>query len=165
MTDRGKMREIIKKLDRASKMYYNGPTESDLENAEYDKLFQELLYLEKESGIKLPNSPTRKVAPTDGKIRHKTPILSLQNTKNIQDVEEFLGARTGLLSWKLDGIAIVLYYKDGKLDKALTRGDGYFGKDVTRNVLECNGVSKEISTRNSFIVRGECCLSNRSFKI
>ena len=158
------MRELIKEINRANKNYYDGPTESDLENAQYDKLMQELLYLEKSSGVILPKSPTRKVGGNaEGKVRHAYPILSLQNTKDISDVEDLLGAREGVLSWKLDGVAAILYYKNGKLDKAVTRGDGYFGKDVTRNLLACNGVSEEIGSRDSVIIRGECVLSHKSF--
>lgn len=163
MTDRGKMREIIKRIDRANKMYYNGPSESDIENIEYDKLVQELLYLEKTSGIVLPNSPSRLVGSKEGKVKHKYPILSLNHTKDLSDIENFLGAREGVLSWKLDGVAVILYYKDGVLDKAVSRGDGYYGKDVSRTVFKTNGVPKEIRAKGTTIVRGECCLSHGAF--
>ncbi len=165
MTDRGKMRELIRLIDRANKNYYNGPIESDLENAQYDKLIQELLYLEKTSGVVLPKSPTRKVGGNaDGKIRHKYPILSLQNTKEIGDVEDLLGAREGVLSWKLDGVAAVLYYENGNLKKAVTRGDGYFGKEITGHLIACNGTPQRINTTGSLIVRGECVISYARFE-
>lgn len=160
-----RMRELVDILNRASKLYYS-TGESFLTDHQYDKLLEELTRLEEELGYILADSPNKNVgAKENGRVvKHYTEILSLKHTKDVDDLLYFLGEREGVLSWKLDGVSIVLYYKDGQLHRALTRGDGYFGKDITDNILKVRNVPKKIAFDGFAVVRGEACISFDDFE-
>jgi len=160
------MRELIDILNDASRAYYTNDTDVIMSDAEYDKHMKELIRLEKDSGIYLPNSPTSKVGyeETDNKIKHLYPILSLHSTKSTDDMLHFLGEKEGVLSWKLDGMSIVLYYDNGVLVRAVSRGDGHYGKDITKNVLLMRNVPQTIRITSPLIARGEGCLSLKDFE-
>ena len=134
MTDRNRMKALVEQLNKASKTYYQEDREI-LSNQEYDALYDELAALEKKTGTILANSPTQKVGYTVlsnlVKVRHESPILSLDKTKETAKLESFLEEKEGILSWKLDGLTIVLKYRNGTLEQAITRGNGEVGEDVT----------------------------------
>ena len=131
-----KMRELADRLNKASEAYYKENIEI-MSNLEYDALYDELEALEKETGIVLSGSPTQKVGyeTSEGlpKEEHHSRMLSLDKTKSIDELAAWLGDREGLLSWKLDGLTIVLTYEGGRLEKAVTRGNGVIGEVVTPN--------------------------------
>ena len=131
-----RMQELVERLNKAAKAYYQD-AEEIMSNYEYDKLYDELLKLEKELGITLSNSPTvnvgYEVLSELPKERHERPMLSLDKTKEIGELEEFVGEHETLMSWKMDGLTIVLTYRDGELYKAVTRGNGEVGEVVTAN--------------------------------
>lgn len=161
-----KMEDIVGRLNDAAKAYYSGTDESLLSDTAYDKLMTELVKLEVVCGEVLPNSPTNRVgfAESDGqKMRHKRPILSLKDTKSIDELLHFIGERQGVLSWKLDGLSIVLYYRNGRLTNALSRGDGIIGKVIFKNVKLIKGVPLTIPYRDTLVVRGEGCISLSEF--
>ena len=157
---------LVLMLNEACRRYYvdtdNGPAMSD---SMYDKMLAELKALEEKTGVQLPDSPTRRVGfNEDGdKIQHTYPILSLKDTKSTDDLLRFIKDEPAVLSWKLDGISIVLYYKDGHLDRALSRGDGHWGKDITRNILLMRYIPTKIKAKGDVIIRGEGCLSLKEF--
>ena len=134
-----RMKELIATLNQASVLYYQYSTIM-MTDYEYDKLYDELVELEKETGITLSNSPTINVEPEVSsslkKVEHPSPMLSLAKTKNIDELEEFLGKQNGLLSWKLDGLTIVLTYDKGELISGVTRGNGIIGEDVYENPVK-----------------------------
>ena len=133
-----RMQELVERLNKAAKAYYQD-AEEIMSNYEYDKLYDELLKLEKELGITLSNSPTvnvgYEVLSELPKERHERPMLSLDKTKEIGELEEFVGEHETLMSWKMDGLTIVLTYRDGELYKAVTRGNGEVGEVVTANEM------------------------------
>jgi len=160
------MEELVETLNNASQKYYSGDSdETPISDAKYDKLLSDLLYLEDKNGYRLPNSPTSRVGfeETDGKVKHYAPVLSLKDTKSLDELFHFLGDNEGVLSWKLDGVSIVLHYKYGNLVKALSRGDGQYGKDITKNVMLMRYVPKTLSIKNDVIIRGEGCMSLKDF--
>jgi DNA ligase (NAD+) len=165
-----RMKELVDELNESSRKYYSGGEEDDeppMTDACYDRKLSELMFLEQETGVKLPNTPTIRVGfeeAVEGKVKHYSPVLSLKDTKSIDDLLHFLGENEGILSWKLDGISIVLYYANGNLVRALSRGDGLWGKDITKNVMLMRNVPKTISTKSNLIIRGEGCLSLREFE-
>ena len=122
-----RMRELISILTQASRAYYQESREI-MSNFEYDRLYDELLELEKETGTVLAGSPTQKVGyeivSELPKERHERPMLSLNKTKSVEELREWLGNKKGLLSWKMDGLTVVLTYEEGVLKKAVTRGNG-----------------------------------------
>ena len=138
-----RMKELVSILSKASEAYY-AKDEEIMSNYEYDKLYDELVSLETELGVTLSNSPTVKVgyAAVDElpKERHESPMLSLDKTKSREDLSSWLNGHEGILSWKLDGLTIVLTYKNGKLEKAVTRGNGEIGEVVTP-MPECFPIS------------------------
>ena len=167
-TKESRMSDLICILNDAARRYYSPRTDEDIliSDAQYDKYLSELIFLENETGIKLEGSPTMKVGfmePEEEKIKHFKPILSLKDTKDIDVLLHFLGERDGLLSWKLDGISIVLYYAFGNLQRAVTRGNGNMGKDITTNVMMMRHVPLTIPIKNNVIIRGEGCLSLKEF--
>ena len=123
-----RIKELTEILNRASKAYYMQDTEI-MSNYEYDALYDELVQLEKETGITLSNSPTihvgYEVVSELPKEEHEYPMLSLDKTKDVQTLSDWLGDQMGVLSWKMDGLTIVLTYDNGELVKAVTRGNGY----------------------------------------
>ena len=160
-----RMEHLASKLNHACELYYGGAGHEMMTDATYDQLLAELIQLEEEVGARLAHSPTKKVGfQEDGdKIRHYKPVLSLRDTKDVEKLQCFLGEQEGVLSWKLDGVSIVLYYKNGVLDKALSRGDGHWGKDITRNVVLMGRVPIHLPMEGDAIIRGEGCLSLREF--
>lgn len=131
-----RIKELVEILNEAGKAYYSKGTEI-MSNFEYDALYDELVALEKETGHVLSNSPTINVGFETlselPKERHESPMLSLDKTKQREELRDWLGENVGLLSWKLDGLTIVLTYENGSLSKAVTRGNGEIGEIITNN--------------------------------
>ena len=151
MEDKRKlMEEKVAFLNKAAKVYYQESNEI-ISNQEYDKLYDELQALENETGIVLSNSPTvnvgYQVVSNLPKERHPSPMLSLDKTKDISELKEWLGEMEGLLSWKLAGLTIVLTYEEGKLLKAVTRGDGVVGEVITNNAKVFDNIPLEYRKR------------------
>lgn len=161
------MRELVELLNKAGKSYYQG-TEEMMSNLEYDMLYDELLDLEKEIGLTLSNSPTvnvgYEVLSELPKEKHESQMLSLDKTKEVSQLMEFLGEQEAVLSWKLDGLTIVLTYKDGRLQKAVTRGNGEIGEVVTNNAKAFKNLPLQIAYRGELILRGEAVISYRDFE-
>ena len=130
MDDAGRIRELVKQLNEAARAYYAEDREI-MSNYDYDRLYDELEALEKKTGMVLANSPTVNVGyeAVDElpKEVHESPMLSLDKTKDVEALRSFIGERKTLLSWKMDGLTIVLTYRGGRLDKAVTRGNGIVG--------------------------------------
>ena len=163
-----RMADLIDILNDSGRKYYtpNEGEEPPLTDAQYDRYLRELISLEEETGVALTGSPTMNVgfAETgDNRIKHYSPILSLKDTKNIDELLRFIGEQEGMLSWKLDGVSIVLYYSGGTLQRAVSRGDGHCGKDITKNVIMMRHVPVTIPARNNVIIRGEGCISLTDF--
>lgn len=159
-----RMLYLVRTLNAASEDYHNAT--STMTDHEYDRLEKELQELERETGVILPDSPSTNVgrAPISGdKARHVRPMLSLKSTKSVDELLYFLKESEGILSWKLDGISIVLYYEDGKFVNALTRGDGSIGKAIFDKALRMATVPKKIKAKGIFVVRGEGCISLSDF--
>ena len=156
MTDRIKF--LVEQLNAAAKAYYQEDREI-LSNQEYDALYDELVALEEKTGTILANSPTQKVGYTVlsnlVKVKHETPILSLDKTKETAKLASFLGDREGILSWKLDGLTIVLKYNNGTLEQAITRGNGEIGEDVTHNAKVFSNLPVSIPFKGELVLRGE----------
>ena len=160
------MRNLIEELNQAAEAYYNFD-DNIISDYEYDKLYDRLLSLEKKFGLVLPDSPSRKVGfKTDNKfkkIKHMKKMLSLDKTKDINKLKDFLGDKIGLLSWKLDGLTIVLEYENGFLKKIITRGNGEIGEDVTHNFCVFKNLPEKISYKKKLILRGEAVISYKDF--
>ena len=156
MTER--IKQLVEQLNRAAKAYYQEDREI-LSNQEYDALYDELAALEQKTGTILANSPTQKVGYTVlsnlVKVAHESPILSLDKTKETAKLVSFLGDKAGILSWKLDGLTIVLKYNHGKLEQAVTRGNGEIGEDVTHNARVFRNVPLSIPFQGELVLRGE----------
>ena len=160
------MKELIEILNNASRLYYQYSTPI-MTDFEYDKLYDELEKLEKETNTILSNSPTQNVEPEaiDSlvKVEHPAPMLSLSKTKSIAELASFLGNQEGLLSWKLDGLTIVLTYKDGKLSSGVTRGNGIIGEVITENVKKFKNIPLTIPYKGTLVVRGEAVIKYSDF--
>lgn len=160
------MLDIIEKLNKASDYYYNGKEEI-MSNYEWDNLFDKLRQLEKSSGITLPNSPTAKVSSDSivgKKEKHEFPTLSLAKTKKIYDLVKWADCKPIWLSWKLDGLTLVVTYDNGKLTKVVTRGDGHIGTNITHLAQAIKGIPKEINYKNHLVIRGEALISYKDFQ-
>lgn len=161
-----RMKELIEILNNASRLYYQYSTPI-MTDFEYDKLYDELEKLEKETNTILSNSPTQNVEPEaiDSlvKVEHPAPMLSLSKTKSISELASFLGNQEGLISWKLDGLTIVLTYKDGKLSSGVTRGNGIIGEVVTENVKKFRNIPLTIPYKGTLVVRGEAVIKYSDF--
>ena len=161
-----RMKELIEVLDKAAKAYYADSAEI-MSNAEYDELYDELENLEKETGIVLAGSLTKKVGyevlSSLPKKAHKEPRLSLAKTKEVAELESFLGDKEGILMWKLDGLTIVLTYENGELVEALTRGNGEIGEVVTENARFFENIPLVIPYKGSLMVRGEAIIKYSDF--
>ena len=161
-----RMKELIEVLDKAAKAYYADSAEI-MSNAEYDELYDELENLEKETGIVLAGSLTKKVGyevlSSLPKKAHKEPRLSLAKTKEVAELESFLGDKEGILMWKLDGLTIVLTYENGELVEALTRGNGEIGEVVTENARFFENIPLVIPYKDSLMVRGEAIIKYSDF--
>lgn len=162
-----RMQELVQLLNQAGKAYYQDAQEI-MSNHEYDKLYDELLALEQELGITMANSPTvnvgYEVLSELPKERHEKPMLSLDKTKEISRLKEFVGAQKAVISWKLDGLTIVLTYKDGELKKAVTRGNGEVGEVITNNARVFRNVPLRIAYQGELILRGEAVIGYRDFE-
>ena len=162
-----RMQELVDILNKASKAYYQDAAEI-MSNFEYDKLYDELLALEQELGITMANSPTvnvgYEVLSELPKERHEKPMLSLDKTKEISRLKEFLGDQKAFISWKLDGLTIVLTYKNGKLEKAVTRGNGEVGEVITNNAKTFKNLPLKIAYQGELILRGEAIISYSDFE-
>ena len=162
-----RMKELISILNKASELYYQKNT-SMMTDYEYDALYDELVRLEKETNMTLSNSPTINVEPEVSssleQVEHPSPMLSLAKTKNVNELVSFLGDKEGLLSWKLDGLTIVLTYEDGKLKSGVTRGNGIIGEVVTENVKQFKNVPLTIPYKGRLVVRGEAVIKYSDFK-
>ncbi len=167
MTDISYMKELVAKLNKASEVYYQGKDEL-MDNFEYDHLYDELLELEKKSGIVLAQSPTNhvgyEVLSSLPKETHKSPMLSLDKTKDIEQLVSWLGDKEGLLSWKMDGLTIVLTYNNGKLIKAVTRGNGQVGEVITNNAKVFKNIPSTILFKGNLVLRGEAVISYSEFE-
>ena len=167
MTSLDRMKELIIILQEASKAYYAEDREI-MSNFEYDKLYDELVKLEEETGTTLAGSPTISVGfeAVDElpKETHESPMLSLGKTKDREELKEWLKDKEGLLSWKLDGLTIVLTYENGKLLKAVTRGNGEVGEVVTNNAKTFTNLPLAIPFQGKLILRGEAVITYEDFK-
>lgn len=161
-----RMKELTATLLEAAKAYYQESREI-MSNYEYDKRYDELLSLEQETGIVLAGSPTRKVGyevlDELPKEAHDSPMLSLDKTKEVSALQDWLGEQTGVLSWKLDGLTIVLTYEGGKLVKAVTRGNGEIGEVITNNAKVFANVPLRIAYQGQLILRGEAVIRYSDF--
>lgn len=161
-----RMKELHRQLLAASRAYYQESREI-MSNFEYDRLYDELLELEKETGTVLAGSPTQKVGyevlSELPKEAHEAPMLSLDKTKEVPVLQEWLGSQKGLLSWKLDGLTIVLTYEGGELVKAVTRGNGEIGEVITNNAKVFANVPIRIPYQGQLILRGEAVIKYSDF--
>ncbi|MCR5673526.1 MAG: NAD-dependent DNA ligase LigA [Lachnospiraceae bacterium] len=162
-----RLRELVNTLNLASKAYYAEDSEI-MSNYEYDALYDELCSLEEETGIILAGSPTQNVGYESAKElpkeRHASPMLSLDKTKDREALRDWLGDQEGLLSWKLDGLTIVLTYEEGKLNKAVTRGNGEIGEVVTANARTFVNLPASIPYKGTLILRGEAVIGYKDFE-
>ena len=167
MNQTERMKELVELLNKAGKAYYQEDREI-ISNYEYDKLYDELEALEKETGITLAGSPTVSVGYEAvnalPKETHETPMLSLDKTKEIEVLKNFVGNQKTVLSWKMDGLTIVLTYQDGKLKKAVTRGNGVVGEVITNNAKVFKNVPLQIAYQGELILRGEAIISYSDFE-
>ncbi len=167
MTDKSKIINLINTLNNASNAYYN-LNDSIMTDYEYDKLYDELVELEKSTSILMSNSPTRRVGfdviDKFTRVEHKSPMLSLDKTKSFDELVDFLGENTGLLSWKLDGLTVVLEYKNGQLVSAVTRGNGTVGEDITHNAKVFANVPLTLNEPSNITVRGEAIIDFETFQ-
>ncbi len=162
-----RMKELVELLNRAGKAYYQDAEEM-MSNYTYDKLYDELEGLEEELGITLAGSPTvnvgYEVLSELPKERHEHPMLSLDKTKDVEELKQFIGSQKALMSWKLDGLTIVLTYRDGQLFKAVTRGNGEVGEVITNNASVFKNVPLKIAYKGELILRGEAVISYKDFE-
>ncbi len=167
MTDKSKrIKELVKLLNEAAKAYYQEDREI-MSNFEYDALYDELELLESETGILLSNSPTinvgYEVLGELPKTTHDIPMLSLNKTKETGELVSWLGSHTGILSWKLDGLTIVLTYNGGELTRAVTRGSGEIGEVITNNARVFTNIPLKISYNGELVLRGEAVIKYSDF--
>ena len=162
-----RMRELVELLNKARRAYEQENTEI-MSNFEYDRLYDELLSLEKELETTLASSPTvnvgYEVLSELPKERHETPMLSLDKTKDVERLREFLGDQQAVISWKMDGLTIVLTYENGVLKKAVTRGNGEIGEVVTNNAKVFRNVPLSIPFKGELVLRGEAVISYKDFE-
>lgn len=162
-----RIKELVELLNKAGKSYYSEGQEI-MSNYEYDALYDELGVLEKETGYVLSNSPTvnvgYEVLSELPKERHESPMLSLDKTKSPEALAEWLGNQKGLLSWKLDGLTIVLTYDNGQLQKAVTRGNGEVGEIITNNARVFKNVPVTIPFKGKLVLRGEAIITYSDFE-
>lgn len=162
-----RMKELSAILSEAAKAYYQESREI-MSNFEYDRLYDELLELEEETGTVFAGSPTQKVGyevlSELPKERHERPMLSLNKTKSVDELKEWLGNQKGLLSWKMDGLTVVLTYENGKLAKAVTRGNGEIGEVITGNARTFVNLPMTIPYRGRLILRGEAIITYEDFE-
>ena len=164
---RERMQELIKILNEASKAYYAEDREI-MSNFEYDRLYEELEGLEKETGIVLSGSPTVSVGYESveelPKERHESPMLSLGKTKSREELKDWLQGKEAILSWKLDGLTVVLTYRNGTLFKAVTRGNGEIGEVITGNARTFKNIPLNIAFKGELVLRGEAVITYSDFE-
>ena len=162
-----RMKELVEKLDQAAKTYYQEDREI-MTNQEYDSLYDQLEQLEKETGTVLTNSPTVRVGYEAvnelPKEEHPSPMLSLDKTKDREVLRGFIGNHKCLLSWKLDGLTIVLTYENGELVKAVTRGNGIVGEVITNNARVFKNIPLRIPYKGQLVLRGEAIITYSEFE-
>lgn len=162
-----RIKELVEILNKASKAYYAEDVEI-MSNFEYDKLYDELVSLEAETGTILANSPTQnvgyEVVSELPKERHPARMLSLDKTKEVDALVSWLGDHKGLLSWKMDGLTVVLTYDNGELIKAVTRGNGEIGEVITANAKTFVNIPRSISYKKSITIRGEAIITYSEFE-
>lgn len=164
-----RMQELIEKLNEASKAYYGSGGEI-MSNFEWDSLYDELVQLESETGIVMTSSPTINVGELDvvlsgfEKVQHEISVKSLDKTKDVDTLAAFIGNRPGIMSWKLDGLTVVLTYDNGELVKAVTRGKNGIGERITANARHFAGVPSVIPYKGRLNVRGEALISYADFE-
>lgn len=161
-----RMKELVELLNKAGKAYYQEDREI-MSNFEYDKLYDELQALEQTLGTVMANSPTISVGYESvdelPKEPHASPMLSLDKTKDVETLREFIGQQRTLLSWKMDGLTIVLTYRDGRLFKAVTRGNGSVGEVITNNARTFVNLPLQIPYRGELVLRGEAIITYSDF--
>ena len=162
-----RIRELIRIINEAGKAYYQEDREI-MSNYEYDALYDELSALEKETGVVLAGSPTQSVGyQVLGELpkeAHESPMLSLNKTKSVDELREWLGDQRGLLSWKMDGLTVVLTYEGGTLVKAVTRGNGEIGEVITNNARVFANVPLNIAYKGQLVLRGEAVIKYSDFE-
>lgn len=162
-----RMKELIPMLTEAAKAYYQEDREI-MSNFEYDRLYDELVKLEEETGVTLAGSPTVSVGYASleelPKEAHESPMLSLDKTKDRETLRQFVGEHKTLLSWKLDGLTIVLTYRNGKLEKAVTRGNGTVGEVITNNARVFKNIPLQIGYQGELVLRGEAIITYSDFE-
>jgi len=165
--DIARIKELVNILNEASKAYYQEGREI-MSNLAFDEMYDELEALEKKTGIVLSNSPTvnvgYEVLSELPKEKHSEPMLSLNKTKSVDELADFLGDKKGVLSWKLDGLTVVLTYDEGKLVKAVTRGTGEVGEVITENAKKFKNIPLNIKYKGKLIVRGEAIIKYSDFE-
>nr|MCR5796954.1 NAD-dependent DNA ligase LigA [Eubacterium sp.] len=168
MSTNQRMLELIDILNNAAKVYYQGKDEV-MSNYEYDELYDELVRLEEQTGITMNNSPTVNVGyETLSKLtkeEHVAPMLSLDKTKSVDELTSWLGDHAGILSLKLDGLSVILTYENGKLVKALTRGNGTIGEVITNNAKMFKNIPHKINYKGRMVVRGEALIKYSDFEV
>ena len=166
MDKRKRIEELVELLNQAGKAYYEVGQEI-ISNLEYDKAYDELVRLEEETGIVLSASPTQNVgysvATALPKEEHASPMLSLDKTKSVEALQSFLGEQKGILSWKLDGLTVVMTYEKGELVKAVTRGNGRIGEIVTENAKRFRNLPLRIPFKGRLVLRGEALIRYSDF--
>lgn len=162
--DRKRIETLTAQLNEASDAYYNGQDEK-MSNYEWDAMFDELTALEEKTGFRLPDSPTQRVGFEGSGDRepHEYPALSLAKTKRVEELQEWAGSRPVWLSWKLDGLTLVLTYDGGQLQKIVTRGNGTVGSNITFVKSAIHGVPLKLSYPGHLVVRGEAAISYTDF--
>lgn len=162
-----RIKDLVELLNKANKAYYQEANEI-MTNFEYDKLYDELVGLEKETGMVLSNSPTvnvgYQVVSQLPKEQHKSPMLSLDKTKEVGALADFAGDRKCLLSWKMDGLTVVLTYENGELVKAVTRGNGLVGEVITNNAKTFKNIPISIPYKGRLTLRGEAIIKYSDFE-
>ncbi len=161
-----RMRELIDILNKASEAYYQKDSEI-MSDFQYDKLYDELTELEAETGIVLSDSPTQKVGhrilSSLKKVRHESRMLSLDKTKDVERLKEFAGDNQCILSYKMDGLTVVLTYRNGELAQAVTRGNGEIGEDMTHNAVFFKNIPVKMNFKGETVIRGEAVISFEDF--
>lgn len=166
-SDLKRIKELVEILNKAGRAYYSKGVE-EMSNFEYDALYDELVQLEKKTGCVLSDSPTvnvgYEVLSELPKERHESPMLSLDKTKSVDDLISWLGEQKALLSWKLDGLTIVLTYDNGELQKAVTRGNGEVGEIITNNTRVFKNIPVTIPFKEKLVLRGEALITYSDFE-
>ena len=167
MDKTARIKELVNILNQAAKAYYQEDKEI-MSNFEYDSLYDELVELEKETGLVLSSSPTIKVGyevlSELPKETHPVPMLSLDKTKSVDDLADWLGDKAGVISWKMDGLTVVLTYENGILVKAVTRGNGEIGEVITNNARVFANIPQKISYQGQLTIRGEAVITYSDFE-